>query len=370
MKLSNAILLLSIGSTSAFVAPELKSLNLPLRMSGFAPEDEIERPPGPKLPIKSKAIPFINAPATLDGSMAGDAGFDPLGFAKTSSDLFNYREAEVKHARLAMLAAAGWPMSELLDKKIANVFGLTPALDEAGRVPSVLNGGLGKISPLYWGFCILLAAAIDVNGSFRTSKETGYFPGKLGFDPFGLYPKDEAGQKWMQTAEIKNGRIAMIAITAFAFQEFASHVAVVDEVPFLFKPIWQTLSDSVPSYYVPPVDIPSVADIAPVELPPVDILQNIPSIETPPPPSVFESAPPSFEAPAITAPVETAAPITPPVEASPFDSFTSAPAASSSPPPAAVSAPAPPAVSSDSQDLAAAKKRIAELEATVNFLRN
>ena len=25
------------------------------------------------------------------------------------------REAEVKHARLAMLAAAGWPLSELLD---------------------------------------------------------------------------------------------------------------------------------------------------------------------------------------------------------------------------------------------------------------
>ncbi|KAK1748764.1 chlorophyll a-b binding domain-containing protein [Skeletonema marinoi] len=29
---------------------------------------------------KSKALPFMNRPALLDGSMAGDVGFDPLGF--------------------------------------------------------------------------------------------------------------------------------------------------------------------------------------------------------------------------------------------------------------------------------------------------
>ena len=45
-----------------------------------------------------------------------DVGFDPLGFAKNKEDLLNYREAEIKHARLAMLAAAGWPLSELFGK--------------------------------------------------------------------------------------------------------------------------------------------------------------------------------------------------------------------------------------------------------------
>jgi hypothetical protein len=44
-------------------------------------------------------------PAALDGSLAGDVGFDPLGFAKNKEDLWNYREAEVKHARLAMLVS-------------------------------------------------------------------------------------------------------------------------------------------------------------------------------------------------------------------------------------------------------------------------
>jgi len=262
--------------------------------------------------------------------MAGDNGFDPLGFAKTSSDLNNMREAEIKHARLAMLAAAGWPLSELFDKKIANTLGMVPVLDDAGRVPSVLNGGMGKISPIYWGFCLLLAAAIDVNGSFRTSKDKGYFPGKLGFDPFGLYPKDAAGQKWMQTAEIKNGRVAMIAITAFAAQEFVSHTAIVDQVPFLFKPIWQTLSDSANNgYVVPPGDISPVGDILPLDIPPVET----PSVTAPPVDNIFES---------FSIPSESASTIAPSVDPVP-------PVSSASPP-------------VDNEELIAAKKRIAELE--------
>merc|ERR1712232_1283616 len=108
-------------------------------------------------PAMSMSIPFMARPAALDGSMAGDVGFDPLGFAKTSSDLMNYREAEIKHARLAMLAAAGWPISELFDTKIANLLGMTPVLDETHRAPSVLNGGLGRISIVYWGVCLVIA---------------------------------------------------------------------------------------------------------------------------------------------------------------------------------------------------------------------
>ena len=46
---------------------------------------------------------MFNAPVVLDGTLAGDAGFDPLGLARSKDDLFFYREAEVKHARIAML---------------------------------------------------------------------------------------------------------------------------------------------------------------------------------------------------------------------------------------------------------------------------
>lgn len=37
-----------------------------------------------------------------------DFGFDPLGFSDNNSGMFFQREAEIKHCRLAMLAAAGW----------------------------------------------------------------------------------------------------------------------------------------------------------------------------------------------------------------------------------------------------------------------
>ena len=57
---------------------------------------------------KSAAIPFLNKPPALDGTMAGDVGFDPLGFTTTITELggdLNYvREAELMHGRQAMLA--------------------------------------------------------------------------------------------------------------------------------------------------------------------------------------------------------------------------------------------------------------------------
>jgi len=51
--------------------------------------------PASTLSAQSQALPFMSRPMALDGSLAGDVGFDPLGFAKNSDDLMNYREAEV-----------------------------------------------------------------------------------------------------------------------------------------------------------------------------------------------------------------------------------------------------------------------------------
>jgi len=248
MKISATVILASLASASAFVAPSTSSRNMALRMSEPTPESESATDEPFVQPFEepvvamsdnsvemSASLPFQPRPKALDGSMAGDVGFDPLGFAKSENDLLNYREAEIKHARLAMLAAAGWPLSELLDKKLASALNLPAVLDAADRAPSVLNGGLGKVSPIYWAACLLGAAGVEAYTLSQKSKP-GYFPGNLGFDPLGLYPQDEAGQMRMQTTEIKNGRLAMIAISAFAFQEFASKLGVVNETPIFFKP--------------------------------------------------------------------------------------------------------------------------------------
>lgn len=50
----------------------------------------------------SLAIPFLKRPKNLDGTLAGDVGFDPLGFSKNEGALAEYREAEIKHGKLDM----------------------------------------------------------------------------------------------------------------------------------------------------------------------------------------------------------------------------------------------------------------------------
>ena len=187
----------------------------------------------------SEALPFQKRPHALDGTFAGDVGFDPIGFASDQESLWTYREAEIKHARLAMLAAAGWPLAELFDRKLANIIGAPAVVDASERSPSILNGGLGKVNPLYWIAVLGTAAAIDLKqNSLRESNDPNYkFPGDLSWDPLGLYPEDEAEQKRMRLAEIKNGRLAMIAITAFAFQEYVQGYAVVAQTPSFFKPV-------------------------------------------------------------------------------------------------------------------------------------
>lgn len=258
MKLS-AFLFISLACGSqAFTTTSLKTspvTSLRLAESSMEPDDvpEVVEVPKVSLPKMSESLPFLTRPAALDGTMVGDVGFDPFGFAKTKSDLINYREAEIKHCRLAMLAAAGWPISELFDKKLAAIAGLTPVLGADDRAPSLFNGGLEKISPIYWVAVLAGAAAIDVYGIKKSkSNDPEYFPGNLGFDPLGLYPKDKAGQERMQLAELKNGRLGMIAITAFAFQELVTKLGVVDATPIFFKPINTVIQEYTNSgYYTP-----------------------------------------------------------------------------------------------------------------------
>ena len=151
-------------------------------------------------------LPLIQTIQVGGKQLAGDMGFDPLELADTPESLAWYREAEVKHARLAMLAAFGWPVSEVTN------FG--KLLTNDGRAPSLLNGGLGEINGIYWGAVIALAVYWESKGLDKQyGKKDNYLPGMLGFDPLG---KDSPA---MRESEITNGRVAMIAITVFALED-------------------------------------------------------------------------------------------------------------------------------------------------------
>lgn len=185
----------------------------------------------------SKALPFAPRPKLLDGTLAGDVGFDPFGFGGgDKASLMNMREAELKHSRLAMLAAVGWPLAELFDKSIAGALGLEPALTATGASPSLLNGGLDKIDPDYWVIVASIAGLAELSSKeAKDTKGKDYIAGDCGFDPIGLMPKDKEGMLAMQTKEVKHGRIAMMAILGYAVQEALYRAPVTDETPMFFK---------------------------------------------------------------------------------------------------------------------------------------
>lgn len=195
------------------------------------------------------------APTYLDGSLAGDVGFDPLGLVAWAKPTIGpppsaasframpreeqqarvewMREAELKHARLAMLAAAGWPIAELFNGETMRMMGTN------GRAPAVLNGGFfDTVAYSFVGFAFAVGAFVEL-----TTYYYGVPGGDYGFDPLGYstatgpLPKTlpKTGDvKDLQLAEIKNGRLAMLAITGFAVQEFFAGTPVVEQTPFFF----------------------------------------------------------------------------------------------------------------------------------------
>jgi len=160
----------------------------------------------------SKALPFTEKPAALDGSMAGDVGFDPLGFA-TAFEPFPLawmREAEIKHGRVSMLATTGW---------IAVDQGLrAPGLPDELKTlssyqahdASVAQGGLLILLIFCGVFEIVGAAALGA--SMEGKREPGDFALTGGF---GKTPEQMATLK---QAEIKHCRLAMMAIGGIATQ--------------------------------------------------------------------------------------------------------------------------------------------------------
>merc|ERR1719454_553947 len=79
--------------------------------AGFAPATTSSRG-SVALGARSKALPFLECPEKLDGSMVGDLGFDPMRISDTLVDLNYVRAAELKHGRVGMLAVTGFLVQE------------------------------------------------------------------------------------------------------------------------------------------------------------------------------------------------------------------------------------------------------------------
>mmetsp|Transcript_13158 Transcript_13158/g.20522 ORF Transcript_13158/g.20522 Transcript_13158/m.20522 type:complete len:206 (-) Transcript_13158:408-1025(-) len=131
--------------------------------------------------------------------------WDPAGFTERAPEWLPwFREAELKHGRAAMLATVGFVVPEFMRipgeqfsfESIPNVIQAHDAL------PDSMIQIFGWISFLE---AVSMPALAGLGKYDRR-------PGDFGFDPMGLYPVTEEKQNEMQLAELKNGRLAMIAI--------------------------------------------------------------------------------------------------------------------------------------------------------------
>ena len=68
--------------------------------------------------------------------------------------------------------------------------------------------------------------AVEAFGQFQ-QKQTDV-PGDLNFDPLGLKPQDEETWEKVQLRELKNGRLAMLAIAGMLYTEFVTGNGVIE----------------------------------------------------------------------------------------------------------------------------------------------
>lgn len=177
-------------------------------------------------------------PSYLDGTLAGDYGFDPLGLGSDAAMLKWYVQAELVHSRWAMLGVAGILFTSLGAKAGLGI----PEWFEAGKV-SIENGNAGFGTLLVTEF--LLFGWVETkrwwdfknpgsqgDGSFLGLTDAlkgtanGY-PGGI-FDPMG-FSKGADFAVWKQK-EIKNGRLAMVATLGFAAQYAATGKGPIDNL--------------------------------------------------------------------------------------------------------------------------------------------
>jgi len=147
--------------------------------------------------------------------------WDPAGFlaGKSELEVFRYRECELTHGRVGMLASLGFIVQEKFHPLFSGDGG--PAIDQIPQLPVWLWGVMTAT--------IGAAEAFRIQTAFReldgkelkaeTALRPGYVPGQIGFDPLGLAPEDPAEFREMQEKELAHARVAMVAAAVFLLQE-------------------------------------------------------------------------------------------------------------------------------------------------------
>nr|A0A4Y1YQ38.1 RecName: Full=Fucoxanthin-chlorophyll a-c binding protein, chloroplastic; Short=FCP; Flags: Precursor [Chattonella marina var. antiqua]BBL54383.1 light harvesting protein [Chattonella marina var. antiqua] len=198
---SAAVAALMVGSASAFLAPA--QFNSVAKSSGAL-----------SMKLGSSAEGLIGSDLELPE-------FDPLGFTNNPAPgaLEWYRAAELKHGRVAMLAALG--------QLVQSFYHLPdPVFSESAKPWQALVKVCNErpLAAVQIGLAIFACEAI---GQANQAKP-GQAAGDLGWDPLNLRGSNEEIFERAQLRELKNGRLAMIAITAMIVQENLTGYGVIE----------------------------------------------------------------------------------------------------------------------------------------------
>lgn len=178
-------------------------------------------------------LPGGKIPPYLDGTLAGDYGFDPLSLGAKPEALRWMVQAELVHGRTAMAAASSIIFTDAATKAGAGI----PAWYDAGKAYVESPGAIPFSTLLVVQFILYHFVEIKrledfkkpgsqaepgsffgFETAFKGTGENGY-PGGA-FDPLNL-SADPAVFKVMKEREVKNGRLAMFACLGFAAQHGA-----------------------------------------------------------------------------------------------------------------------------------------------------
>merc|ERR1712232_260191 len=180
--------------------------------------------------VPDESLPCYGLPG-----VSGPLGyFDPLGFCegRELDGVKRFREAEIMHGRVAMMATVGYLIGESTP---TITYGMdvhhTIANNQIPEVPGTV------LFPFFLAINIAEALRASVGwvepglGPLFTLRET-YYPGDIGFDPLGLKPKDPQEFANMQTKELNNGRLAMIAAAGMCVQEQINGKGILETLGF------------------------------------------------------------------------------------------------------------------------------------------
>mmetsp|Transcript_24944 Transcript_24944/g.23930 ORF Transcript_24944/g.23930 Transcript_24944/m.23930 type:complete len:221 (+) Transcript_24944:78-740(+) len=182
----------------------------------------------------SRSLPFIRKPKNLDG-MIGNAEFDPIGFSDTFDVKF-LREAELKHGRVSMLAVVGW-LTTSAGFHLPSPNGL---YDTVNPIDAFFAVGAGPILQIFLGVGVMEYMNHDGKMTMMDMhKDSDRAVGEFSNPIYGakqLKGKSEQQVADIKLKELKNGRLAMLAIGGLVHQTIVTGSATFGTFPF--APIW------------------------------------------------------------------------------------------------------------------------------------